>query len=471
MNFVSIFSEKSVIAGIEVNDTSLRLVSLAPGKNPKDQARILTAAEVELPAGIIVGSTVQDEPALTAAIKNLVRTSRFSGSFAIASIPIAEVYSKIFSFPNTISGSKLDDAMMLNFEYQSPITKADGYADWETLEHAEGNDVMFLASPKTVTDGYVHAFQNAGLKLVALEVHPQSLSRSLVSKPADALLYTTISDTSASICVLQYNALRFCRSLTQAPYDKKRIAEEERRVRDYFETGKMKLKAAVSLASAPLVQPFAADSRIKNNPGTFVIALGAAMRGLLPRSQDAHVSLLPVGTEEAYSYQRADVVSEFITHVTLALSIFFCVVFLGAWGYSVRLQSMVDTQLKGALSLTPPIDATNLETKAIAFNNLASTAASLLRTEPKWNPVLTEIRLRTPTGVIVQSLSLPAPEQNFSMSGFASNRAALVELRKGFQESSLFTEVNLPLTNLELKERIPFTLAFKLRDPSSVYPK
>ena len=471
MNFVSIFSEKSVIAGIEVNDTSLRLISLAPGKNAKDQPRIIAAAEVELPAGTIVGSTVKDEPALTAALKSLVRASKFSGNFAIASIPIAEVYTKIFSFPNTISGSKLDAAMNLNFEYQSPITSANGYADWETIEHAEGNDVMFAASPKMVTDGYAHAFQNAGLKLVALEVHPQSLSRSLSTKPTDALLFTSSADTCVSICVLQYNALRFCRSLTKAPFDKKRVAEEERRVRDYFETGKLKLKASVTLTSAPVVEPFGDDARMKKSPGTFVIALGAALRGLLPRSQDAHVSLLPVGTEEAYSYQRADVVSEFITHVTLALSIFFCVVFLGAWGYSVRLQSMVDAQLKGALSLTPPTDAVALETKAVAFNNIASTAANLIRTEPKWNPVLTEISLRVPAGITVQSLSLPAPEQYFSMSGFAASRAVLVELRKGFQDAPMFAEVNLPLNNLELKEHIPFTLAFKLRDPSSVYPK
>lgn len=470
MNLVSIFSKSHSIAGIEVSDTHIRLVSFFKRKLGNEPLQIRRLGEVNLSQGVIIGSALRKPEDFTKALQKLIDISKFRGNYAIASIPSTEIYSKIFSFPQTVTGQKLEDAMNIISEYQSPLPRESSYSDWEPLPSKDENETMFMVAPKSLTDAYVSAFQNAGIKLVALETHAQSLCRSIAVKPEDAVIFSEVQATSTTLCIIKRCSIRACHTLHKS-LSQKELTEEMRRLRDAYETGSDRLVAAIDLNRAPLLSPFAKDPRIKKQPGTWAIALGAAIRGALPRNNDAHVSLLPVGTEEAYEFQRASVVAEFLSTVTAAIAIFFAITFVGAWAFMGRIQSMVNRQLASSLSLVPPTDAAALEERARNFNALARTAADLIRTETRWNVVLGELTTRVVPGITISNMSLPSPEQTMTMTGLAASRASLVALRKSFDESELFTDIQLPLTNLELRERIPFTLSFKLRDPSKAYPQ
>ncbi|MBI4692384.1 MAG: hypothetical protein HY773_03075 [Candidatus Terrybacteria bacterium] len=178
---------------------------------------------------------------------------------------------------------------------------------------------------------------------------------------------------------------------------------------------------------------------------------------------------MPVGTEEAYENQKAVVFSGFLSNLALGLSVFFGAVFAGAWILMTVLQQNFNARLSALNVLPLATDSVELENRAENFNELVRRAAGLLENLPKWSGVVEDIRVRAGSGIIINNLSIPSVEGIINISGISQSRIQLNLFRKTLEESLLFTDIKLPLTNLEMKENIPFSISFKLKDPAILY--
>ena len=83
--------------------------------------------------------------------------------------------------------------------------------------------------------------------------------------------------------------------------------------------------------------------------------------------------------------------------------------------------------------------------------------------------MITELVLRTPDGITISTFSAPNFTDRFSIVGNARNRETLNNYKKTLQESAMLSEVELPLTNLDKEESVPFSISFRLKDPSALY--
>jgi Tfp pilus assembly protein PilN len=116
-------------------------------------------------------------------------------------------------------------------------------------------------------------------------------------------------------------------------------------------------------------------------------------------------------------------------------------------------------------------DLTAVEQKIQNANELISTTAGILKTSPRWSILLDELQASVIDGITINSLSLPAAEDTITLTGLARDRATLNQYRDKLKSSPMLQDVKLPLTNLEQREGIPFTMSFMLKNPNSIYLK
>lgn len=201
----------------------------------------------------------------------------------------------------------------------------------------------------------------------------------------------------------------------------------------------------------------------------WLISLGAASRGIVSRDEDTLVSIMPIGTEEAYEYQKATTFAKFISTVTILLSLFFAVIFLGVWGWVSSLQkNAVTTVDTSSASLLPP-HAVELETKARQLNAISLATANIVKKSTQWGKVLDALKKNIPSDIVINHIAMPAQDGSINLKGVAKNRTQLNAFKKTLEESNLFSDIKLPLTNLEQKENIPFIMSFTLKDQSILF--
>jgi len=483
MDLVKLFTREEPIAGMEISDSYVRMALLALKKEKKKKKEIveITALkEAPLKKGIIVDGVIKDKAAFVKTLKEIIKGVKPKIRYAVVSILPNNIYSHLYSFPKTVSGEKLEETMKLTIGFQLPVKIEEVYLDWEKIPSVEENEIFLAAVPKQIIDVYTEILTASGIMPVAMEFHSMSAVR-LIDFSSDKAYLLLIADRqNINISIIKNKAVKFNRLV---PVDflnddiRKTIDFYESETRDHISRilligDKKNLGDSISnmsISQAVINKIFHGYSEIKKDGNQWLIAMGAAIRGIMPRSEDTLVSLLPVGTEEAYENQKAIVFSQFLSNLALGLSVFFGAVFVGVWILMTILQQNFNTQLSALNILPLATDAVELENRAKKFNELITETSGLLGNLPKWSGVIEEIKLRAGPGITISNLSIPSPEGIINISGIGQSRIQLNLFKKNLEESPMFTEVTLPLTNLEMKKNIPFSISFRLKDLAILY--
>lgn len=472
MDILKLFTREEPVAGLEISDSFIRLALLQTKKGDKknpDLTEIKFLSEEPLPENCISDGIIRDKKIFLKSLQNLIKKSGFGVKCVIISIPSNLVYSKIFSFPKSIQESKLKDTMDLAIGFQLPIKPEESYLDWEKVEDASVNEVFLAAAQKTTIDSYIETLNLAGLKTIAVEFHPLSILR-IINTGENPRLFKITSEKNTSIFIFRKKYLRFSRIIPNESISKKSLDEEIKKISDFYESGDGQIEKIIDLEEMELIDGF--DNQIENKfkgapneKAKWLISLGAALRGLMPRSDDNLTSLMPIGTKETYEYQRAIIFSEFISNVTIGISIFFAIIFFSGWMLMSAINQNISKQLENLSSLPMPSDATALENEAKNLNSIVGISSGLLNNIPSWSIVLDELKARTVQDIAISNISLPSPEGIYTINGIAKSRNQLNSFKKSLEESQIFTNVALPLTNLEQKGSIPFSITMQLKNP------
>lgn len=449
MDLLKLFTRDEPIAGLEISDSFLRLALLSKEKTKKGEEilKIKALIEKSLKKG--------DKEEFIAVLNSLLKEISPRVKHAVVSISPASVYSRVYSFPKTLGGEKLEEAMKLTVGFQLPVKLEDVYLDWEKIKEEEGKIFLALA-PKRVINGYLEILKTAGLNAVAIEFFPMSASRVIDIKETVLTLLFEKAGITASI-IDKNRVVRFIRFIPTDFFNE----EEIRKIIDFYEAEN---KEPVSINKiTKIIKPFSDNETIKKDESRWVVVIGAALRGLLPRAEDELVSLMPIGTEEAYENQKALAFSEFLSSVTIGLCVFFIVVFAGVWIFVASLQRGFSARIENLNSLPLPSDAAELQQRAEKFNELSAKVNGILTAPYKWSAILEELKTRTVSGITLTNVSMPSFGEFFSVSGVASNRNQLNLFKKSLEESLFFEGVSLPPTNVAQKENIPFSATFKLK--------
>lgn len=479
MNILSLLAKEKRVAGIEISDSVVRIaffrshkMNLSENISDDAQNEELVLVEEPIASNIIADGVVIDENLLGKTLKSIWEKANLETNYAIVAIPDDKIYSRIFLFPKSVDGERLNEAVQLAIDFQIPIKTEDAYLDWErTQGTATLNEILLSTIPKEVAQKYITALEFAGIKILALESHLASIARAVELTPGEITLYSKKTPDGATIFALQDGILRFSRTLPLRFVPEDKIPSEVKKVKSALETDNKKEVHEEDIVNAKIRPDYALRPELSEPKSKWLVALGAAIRGKIPGGKDDLVSLLPVGTEEAYSYQKTAEFINLLRNITVGVSIFFVLAFLSAYLFVFSLSQSANGTVS-SLSATPVSpELLAKETSIEHLNEVTSTSASILADTPQWSVLFEGIASTTIDGITVSGFSAPAISGKISLTGTARDRSTLNQFKKTLQSSKMFTEIDIPTTNLEQKGDIPFSTTFRVADPSTVYYK
>lgn len=469
MNLLRVITREESIAGLEISDDYLRLALLELKGKDKTKLEIRALVEIPLTTGTVINGYIKNQDDFIALLKKLIKKSTIKIRYIIVSLPASAVYSRVFTFPKTIQDAKIEETMKLIINFQLPIKPDEVYLDWEKISDNEHNEVFFASAPRPLIDEYLKIFKVVGLKTVAIEFHPMSFSRVVELPVNNAAMIVASDKTNGSFFVIKNKTLYFSRVAPFSLLTKKSLKEETRKIIDFYESDGGKISQLINLNASKAGTIFRVGALTEKDGWKWFTSVGAGWRGLLARSQDTIVSLMPVGTEDAYEYQKATTFAGFLSAIAITLAIFFSIAFIAGWTLMATMQHNTLNRIDSLTTVNTQGDFTALENKATQFNELVGAASDLVKTIPNWSVLIEDLKGRVTEGIIITELSLPSPEQILTVKGTAQSRKQLNSFKKSLDESRFLSEVKLPLTNLEQKENIPFSVSFKLKDQSTLY--
>ncbi|MEK7494045.1 MAG: hypothetical protein AAB630_02710, partial [Patescibacteria group bacterium] len=298
-------------------------------------------------------------------------------------------------------------------------------------------------------------------------------------------LLIRVTEECAEFSIAAKNDLFFTRAINlPSSYDfetlKNICATEATHALNYFATefsAETPVTSAVLLAHVPQKKELAdhlrktlgiavEDARFAHNTtigDSCAAAFGAALRGLIRREEDTLISLLPIGTEEAYRKRR------FLAYVSLWSDIInatalLLVALFGATWFFVNIAytnaARQTTQLKTASGATEKSD--ELERNAQRFNAAVARITAANETIMPWSLFIEKtLPSFTKDGITVESVSLPLFRTDGSLQITAKTREGAIAFRKTLEGDPLFSEIRMPFLSVSQKENIPITINFR----------
>lgn len=365
--------------------------------------------------------------------------------------------------------------MTLGLSFQLPMKPEDVYLDWEHIPSSGStSEILFSAIPKTIADGYIEALDLAGIKPIALESHLASIARAVKTESNNTTIFTKETDDDATIFILKEQTVRFSRAIPRRFVPKNKFADEIKKVKLAFES-ELSEKAepiqVFDITNASIRDEYANFKELTAPKTNWLVSLGAAIRGTIPEGDDKIISLLPIKTEEMYAYHKMGAFTILMRNIIIGVSIFFTLAFLFMYFFMLSLSQSINNSIATNSANSASSEILTKEASINSINTLTGTTKTILSETPVWSIFLEEIQQRTLAGITLLTLGAPSLTSDISISGTAKDRDILNQFKKNLQDSPMFTDVKLPITNLEQKENISFSISLRIKDVSELYYK
>jgi type IV pilus assembly protein PilM len=165
-----LFMKSREIVGIDIGSSSVKLVQLS---EQKGSYSLKNAGILPLPSEAIVDNSLMDTTSIVETIRDLVKSLGAKVVDASCSISGNSVIIRKISLP-AMTPEELEDQIAWEAEQYIPFDINDVNLDFEILDSdlsATGKmTVLLVASKKEIINEYVSVFNEAGLKLVVVDV-------------------------------------------------------------------------------------------------------------------------------------------------------------------------------------------------------------------------------------------------------------------------------------------------------------
>lgn len=488
---LKLISPQVAVGGLEISDTALVYVVISP---ENDSVKNIS---LSLATGIVEGGIIKDRELFIKALDELhqmIAGRKEKILPVIVSISDANVFTQSFAMPPVKEGNK-EEVIRLNLETISPIDFLKSYADVQPL----GSSTEYLASfiEKEKVDMLYQACLSASFEVVAIEQRAASVVKTLAAlvdnfDATQPHLVVHITGDGLSFSIMRSGGLYFNRFVSwktvraEADGDKREISFKEfRRIitqETHLVTNYYANRFTQAIEQASILAPgleaqvqkvlaenfsFRVEAPIfKKYPldASWAASLGAAIRGLIPRSKDAQISLAPEGTEERYFHSQITVFMGMWRNA-IAASLFVLVVAL--WVSFIFLGSYENklAQNLGALSLNQnSSQLAALTAQAEEFNKNVNNALLARQNQTHWSTVLRAIFGNT-QGVRITRLYVQSAQIPILVNGQAASPNEAVAFKNRLEQSASITNADLPLVDIKPvnSTTVGFRISFSLK--------
>ncbi len=465
------------IGGLEIGDRAARFLEL------RADGSVSRQAVVPLSPGAVVEGIVKDGEALAAALARL-----HAGAYAmgraipvVVSVSPALVYTQVFSLPY-LAGEALEDAARLNLKMISPSDEGSSYMDWQRVKEGDAEPGAPLEALGAFADAgaigpYHAALKRAGFVQVAIEFGSLSLSRVVRAAPGldQAGPYAVVSagEDGVTFLILANGSPYFTRFVgwkdivgggAAGPHGeatmerfREAVGMELRRLMDFYRSrwGGMIGKAlVVNVTSGKdlalwIKNDFSLEVFVLGGyqelDKSWLVAAGAALRGIIPRAADRFISLSPIGTEDQFVHDRARRFVSVWARTAYAVMGFMVVAYGGLDAFAAHREGVAKAALAAAGAMPAGAEATDLEAKAAKFNDLVAKGLLAARAaSPRANAL--RAVFATAGDVVLSSVDLDAAGHSIAVVGTAGTEQKAIAFKASLADNPLIERVDMPLS-------------------------
>jgi Tfp pilus assembly PilM family ATPase len=494
--FYNLINPQPEIAGLEISDAYLRYILLMGKK--------ASFISIKLPPGVIENGKIKDKDKFLIIISDFYKkiSPNNKKKYIIVNIPDANVYTEMFSLPK-VAEKDLEEAINLNLRMISPIDFDNAYIDWQIIGQKLSNGMIqseILGSfvPKQVIDDYESILSKAGFEVVAIEFPGIALTRSVVNlsegfdKNKNYILMRVGSD-GLSFNFIKNGNLYFLHFISwasaygdqrQVSFDliKNLVIVETQKVLSFYEThseGNIDGMFLVSPTLTDEISKIISDnfhnlivkipvfSEFKNVEPVWFSAVGSAVRGLKPRSEDSDISLLSAGTEEKFvNYQISAFIGIWRNIILSVLGAI--VIFFGGLDFIIMSNASALAARVNSISGIPGADKiSDLQKQAIDFNRKADLIYSAYNSRILWSPFFRQIsQLAADNDITVKRLLIQSLTAPVLLVGEADSEDKIIDFKTVLESQAQYSDINFQLSNISkgVGGNLNFSISFKFKN-------
>lgn len=491
-----ILNPKVEVGGLEISDSGAVFMLIIP------ETKKISSTSIKFSNGVVVGGKVQNRSDFVNALKRLhssITSVKNNKIPVVVSISDTSIYTQQFVLPN-LKLATLEEAVRLNLQVISPIDFTSAYSDWQKVEVTDGSarETEILASfvEKSAIDRIYSALLESQFIAVAVEQRAASLTRvvswlsnSYNSKDSYFLLY--VSSDGLGFAIIRYGYLYFNRftpwsALAHYSSGQKQISfkefsetiiQESQRVINFYSSHFNSVINSIYIIAPNLEQqvkqivesnfPFKVEPLILKDyqvDQSWLVALGAALRGIVPRSIDTEISLAPEGTETQFFRSRVLVFTVLWRNVLAAV---FTIILLSTVGVYLFLGNFINRLAEDFSNVAGNYNIAYLnalKNEAINFNKSATAALTAKSQQTKWSQALLGITNQAVSGVSVDRIYVQSLDLPVVLNGRAPTSNAALDFKNKLAVLPYINGINLPLSSLVPTgiSEVSFTISFKI---------
>ncbi len=155
--------------GVDIGSTSIRAVET---NRVKDRSIVTNFGHAPLAPGAVQGGIVNDERAVTGALKGMWSERKFRNRRVVLGVTSHQIVVREITLPN-LPAKEFRQSLPFLVRDLPPLSVEKGLLDFYPLEKAKKAETMrglLIAAPKEIVLPMVHAVQRAGLKVVRVDL-------------------------------------------------------------------------------------------------------------------------------------------------------------------------------------------------------------------------------------------------------------------------------------------------------------
>jgi len=162
--------------GLDIGTSTIKIVQL---QKEDGKFRLVSAGITKTPSPGLSSEAEKDLLAVAEAIKKLKKETGITPVEAVSSLPENNVFTRVIELP-AMSEEEIAQALHWELEEVVPIPLAEANFDWQVVrKNSSEVSVLVAVAPKILVEKYLHVFELADIKPVALETEILALVRAL----------------------------------------------------------------------------------------------------------------------------------------------------------------------------------------------------------------------------------------------------------------------------------------------------
>lgn len=175
--------------GLDISDYSVEVVLLG---GSIEAPVLLAMGRVLLSPGIIKDGKILKKEDFKNVFLSLLKNPDFGEIKTrrlLFSLPESKIFYHVFTIPDNLSEKQEKTLIEQKLTEALPFSRDEVYFDWKVRKKEKGSkEILIVASPKNIVNGFLEVFQDLNLQLLAIENEAESLARSLISEIKEVTL-------------------------------------------------------------------------------------------------------------------------------------------------------------------------------------------------------------------------------------------------------------------------------------------